>query len=158
MSNSKHCKTVILLKDSSKSDRKLAKVLGVSQATVSRMEHRLVKDGLIQHFTICPDLVKLGYEIMAISTVKTKLAPEILERGIKWMNKFPNIIFAARCEGKGANGLMVSLHRDYTDYSDFRSQNLQYWGDVIEDYDSLLISLKGTIAKPLSFRYLAQET
>lgn len=146
-----------LLKDSSRSDRKLARVLGVSQATVSRMRHRLVKEGYIHHFTFCPDLVKLGYEIMAISTVKTKLSPEILEKGKQWMNKYPNIIFSARAEGKGANGIMISLHKDYTDYSNFRSENLQYWGDVIEDYDSMLISLKGTIAKPFSFRYLAQQ-
>ncbi len=146
-----------LLKDSSRSDRKLAKVLGVSQATVSRMRHKLVKDGLIQHFTICPDLAKMGYEIMAISTVKTKMGPQILEKAKKWMNKYPNIIFAARCEDKGANRLMISIHKNYTDFSNFLSENLQYWGDIIEHTNTILISLKGTIAKPFSFRYLAQQ-
>ena len=35
-----------LLKDSKRSDRELAKVLGVSQPTVSRTRWRLVKEGI----------------------------------------------------------------------------------------------------------------
>lgn len=85
------------------------------------------------------------------------MSPDILEKGITWMDKHPNIIFAARCESRGANGMMISLHKDYADYSNFRAENLQYWGDIIEDHDTILISLKGTIAKPLSFRYLAEQ-
>jgi len=37
-----------LLKDSKKSDRQLAKILGVSQATVSRTRSRLVSEGMIK--------------------------------------------------------------------------------------------------------------
>jgi DNA-binding Lrp family transcriptional regulator len=44
-----------LLKDSKRSDRELAKVLGVSQPTVSRMRSRLVKEGVIRDFTVVPD-------------------------------------------------------------------------------------------------------
>ena len=61
-----------LLKDSKRSDRELAKVLDVSQPTVSRMRSRRVKEGVIREFTVIPDFVKLGYEIMAITCVKIK--------------------------------------------------------------------------------------
>jgi len=58
------------LKDSDRSDREIAKVLGVSQPTVSRLKSKLVKEGLIRHFSAIPDFAKMGYEIMAFSFVK----------------------------------------------------------------------------------------
>jgi len=147
-----------LLKDSKRTDRELAKVLGVSQPTVTRMRSRLVNEGAIKEFTVIPDLVKMGYEIMAISCVKKKTFPTKLEeKAMKWMEKYPNIIFAARAEGMGKNGVMISLHKSYTEFSKFVSQNLQYWGDEIDNYDTMLISLDGLIVKPLSLRYLAEE-
>jgi len=147
-----------LLKDSKRTDRELAKVLGVSQPTVTRMRSRLVNEGVIKEFTVIPDLVKMGYEIMAISCVKKKTFPTKLEeKAMKWMKKYPNIIFAARAEGMGKNGVMISLHKSYTEFSKFVSQNLQYWGDEIDNYDTMLISLDGLIVKPLSLRYLAEE-
>ncbi len=146
-----------LLKDSSRSDRSLAKVLGVSQATVSRMRNKLRRDGLIREFTVIPDFVKLGYELMVISSVKTKIKPELEEKAIKLMKKYPNVIFVARAEGMGKNGVMISLHKNYTDYSNFIAEHLLHWGDNLENYDTLLISLNGTIIRPFSLAYLAEQ-
>jgi len=145
-----------LLKDSHRSDRELAKVVGASQPTVTRMRSKLVKEGFIKEFTIIPDLVKLGYEIMAISCAKKRTIPEVSEKGARWMNKYPNIIFAARGEGMGKNGIMISLHRNYAEYSNFVEEQLKYWGDEIEAYDTMLVSLRGAVAKPLSVSYLAK--
>ena len=148
-----------LLKDSKRSDRQLAKVLGVSQPTVTRRRSGLVKEGVIREFTVIPDLVKMGYEIMAMSCVKTKkpLTAESSEECKKWMMSFPNVIFVANAEGMGKNGVMISLHKNYTEYSKFVREQLMHSGMKIEDYDSMLISLKGIIPKPLSLRYLAEE-
>jgi DNA-binding Lrp family transcriptional regulator len=145
-----------LLKDSKRSDREIAKVLGVSQPTVSRMRQRLVKEGMIREFTVIPDFVKMGYEIMAISSVKTRnpLTVEFVEERKNWMMRFPNIIFLANAEGRGKNGVMISIHKNYTEYSRFVMEQLPHWA---KDYDTMLISLKGIIAKPLSLRYLAEE-
>jgi len=145
-----------LLKNSKKSDRELAKVLGVSQPTVSRMRNKLVQEGLIQEFTVIPDLEKIGFEILAISVIKIKVTDEMVERAEKWMEKYPNIIFAAAAEGMGKNGVMLSLHKNYGAYCNFVRENLQYWEAAIEDYDTILVSLRGVIAKPLSLRYLAK--
>ena len=143
-----------LLKDSKRSDRGLAKVVGVSQPTVTRTRSRLVKEGVIKEFTIIPDFVKMGYEIMAISCVKTRTP---ITEEAKWMKKYPNIIFVANAEGMGKNGVIISLHKSYSDFSNFVSENSQYLGEEIQEYDSMLISLKGNIPKPLSLRYLAEE-
>ena len=146
-----------LLKDSKRSDRELAKVLGVSQPTVSRMRSRLVKEGIIQDFTIIPDFVKMGYEIMAINCFKSKNSKELAEKAKKWMLSKPNIIFAAAAQGMGKNGIMISLHRDYTDFSNFLAEVMAEDESVMEDYDTMLISLKERIAKPLSLKYLAEQ-
>jgi hypothetical protein len=57
----------------------------------------------------------------------------------------------------GKNGVMISLHKSYTDFSNFVTEQLRYWGDEITDYDTMLISLKGIIVKPLSLAYLAEQ-
>jgi len=146
-----------LLKDSKRSDRELAKVLGVSQPTITRMRSRLVEEGVIKEFTVIPDFVKMGYEIMAISCVKKKTPiTELSQETVDWMKKFPNVIFVANAEGMGKNGIMVSLHKSYTEFSKFVREQLQHWKEDIQDYDSMLISLKGIIPKPLSLKYLAE--
>jgi len=145
-----------LLKDSKRSDRELAKVLGTSQPTVTRMRNKLVRDGLIQQFSIIPDFQKMGFEIMAISSLKTKISPKSIEKAKQLTISRPNIIFAATAEGMGKNTVLISIHKNYLDYSNFCHDLLQESGDCIESYDSLLISLEGAILKPFSLKYLAE--
>lgn len=147
------------LKDSKRSDRELAKVVGVSQPTITRMRQRLVKEGAIKHFTAIPDFVKMGYEIMAISHIKTKAleVTELEEKAERHWKKFPNVILVSRAEGMGKNGVLISLHKSYADYSDFLTENLREWGDYIQEYETMLINLKGRIVKPLSLTYLGEQ-
>jgi len=126
-----------LLKDSKRSDREIAKVLGVSQPTVSRMRWRLEEEGWIKDFTIIPDFVKMGYEIMAISSFKSKTGKEITERSVKWTHAKPNIIFASRAHGMGKDAVKL--------------------GDYVRDHNSLLISLEERIVKPFSLTYLGEQ-
>ena len=145
------------LKGSKRTDRELAKVLGISQPTVTRTRQRLVEEGVIREFTIIPDFVKMGYEIMAICSFKSKRTKEMEERAIKLIKARPNILFAARAEGMGKNGVIISLHKNYTDFSNFLSDLRLEGGDDLQDYDTLLISLKEKAVKPLSLRYLAEQ-
>ena len=148
-----------LLKDSKRSDREIAKVVGVSQPTITRMRQRLVKEGVIRGFTVIPDFVKMGYEIMAISCLKTNRmrVVELEEKAEKYWKKYPNVIFVSRAEGMGKNGVLISLHKSYTDYSNFLTGNLREWGDDIQEYDSMLIDLNGRSVKPLSLTYLGEQ-
>ncbi len=56
----------------------------------------------------------------------------------------------------GKNAVMISIHRNYTDYSNFLTDLLFEGEGIIEDHDALLISLKGFIAKPFSLKYIAE--
>jgi DNA-binding Lrp family transcriptional regulator len=60
---------VELMKNSRRSDRELAKAIGCSQPTVSRLIKKLEKEGIVREYTIIPDFRKLGYEIMGITSI-----------------------------------------------------------------------------------------
>ena len=147
---------VELIKNSSRSDRKLARVLGTSQPTVTRMRNKLIKEGFIQEFTVIPDFAKMGLKIMAVTLTKIKSDPKLTERLTKCVMGKPDVIFCAECEGLGKNRVCISFHRNYADYSKFITKYITEWRDVIESYDTVLISIPGSIVKPPSLKYLAE--
>ena len=146
------------LKDSNRSDKQIAKVLGVSQPTVSRMRSRLLEEGLVRHFSAIPDFAKMGYEIMAFSFVKFKLdhVKEIEEKAKEWTQYHPEIIFSSRAEGMGMDAITVSLHKNYAEYKNFVMENKK-WRKFLSEAHYILVDLGGAVAKPLSFKYLAEK-
>jgi len=147
------------LRDSNRSDRQIAKVLGVSQPTVSRMRSRLLEEGLVRHFSAIPDFAKMGYEIMAFSFVKFNMeqVTEIEEKTKEWMQSHPEIIFSSRAEGMGMDAVTVSLHKNYAEYMNFLMENKKKWGKFMAEAQYILVDLGGDVAKPLSFKYLAEK-
>ena len=147
-----------LLKNSKKSDRELGRVLGVSQPTVSRTRAKLEKDRVIQEYTIIPDFTKLGFELMAITTSMFKVprTKEIMAKATAYMKQFPNILFSSRAQGMKKDAVIISLHQDFTDYENFMVTLKTDWADNVEDMESILVSLKGFVAKPFSLKYLAE--
>lgn len=110
-----------MLINSKKSDREIAKHLGLSQATISRLRTRLEKEGYIKTYTIVPDFVKLGYEILAFTFIKMKSYPtpeeaqKMVQHGKEWVGKHSNVIFASDGEGLGGKDvIMISFHRNYS--------------------------------------------
>ena len=141
-----------MMKNSKRSDREIAKIIGVSQPTITRMRQRLEKTGYIQDYTIIPDLEKLGFEIAAFTFLdKNALG----EKADKWIESNSKILFAATGDGlNGKNSVMVSLHKDYTDYSKFISDFRSKWGTNMRDIDSFLVPLRGGLSKRFSFSYI----
>lgn len=147
------------LKDSNRSDRQIAKALGVSQATVSKMKRELLEEGLLKNFSAIPDLAKMGYEIMAISFVKfnMKQMMKIENETKQWMQDHSEIIFSARTEGMGMDAVNISLHKDYAAYQKFLTYNKKKWPNMMAEVQYVVIDLVGGIAKPFSFEYLAEK-
>ena len=146
-----------LLKNSKQSDRNLAKILKVSQPTITRARHKLEKSGMIQDYTIIPNFRKMGFEILALTFVKMRpeiLTPEVMEEAKKYATRFPNAIFASTGEGLGMTGVIISFHKDYTDYH--RKVNLLRvnWKDFTDDIQSFVVSIGEGEFKKFSISYL----
>jgi len=146
-----------LLKNSKRSDRDIAKILKVSQPTLTRARHKLEKDGMIRDYTVIPDFRKMGFEILALTFVKMRseiLTPEVMEEARKYAVKWPNAIFASTGEGLGMTGVIMSFHQDYTDYH--RKLNLLRvdWKEFTEDIQSFVVSLEEGELKRFSLTYL----
>ena len=145
------------LKDSKRSDRELAKVVGVSQPTITRMRSRLVRKVLIQVFTIIPDFVKMGFDIFALTFVKMRpavITPNVMQEAKKYAANFPNAIFSSTGEGLGMTGVVISFHKDYTDYHHHLNLLRVDWKDFLEDTQSFIVSLKEGEFKRFSLTYL----
>ncbi len=145
------------LRDSKRSDREIAEVLGVSQPTVTRTRKRLVTTGIIREFTVMPNFDKMGYEIMAIISFRLNMSKDSKQRLAKWAKARPNIIFGAEALGNGTNGVLISLHKSYTDLFKFIKGMRVDLGDSLKEYSLLFVSLEDSIIKPLSPKYIAED-
>jgi DNA-binding Lrp family transcriptional regulator len=150
-----------LIRNSRRSDRELAKVLHVSQPTVTR-RRALVEKELIDGYTAIPRWEKLGYELFAITFVKIKAViaskekySDTRKKGLEWMTKQPCIIMSGACRGMGVDSFMISIHKSYKDYDEFLRNHKLELGEFVEDVQSILVNLSGKeILKTLSFRCL----
>jgi DNA-binding Lrp family transcriptional regulator len=154
-----------LMKNSRRSDRDLAKILDVSQPTVTRMRKKLETSNYLLEYTIIPNLVKLGFEIVAFTFLniartcpEPSMSPEeFMQKTHRWIEKNKNVIFSGTGEGiRGKNSVMVSLHRDFTDYTRFVSEFRRQWAKNVLDVEGFIVTLKGKMPKSFSLRHLEQ--
>jgi DNA-binding Lrp family transcriptional regulator len=148
-----------LMKNSRRSDRELAKAIGVSQPTVSRMIQKFEKEGIIQEYTAIPNLGKLGMEIVAIVLFKLKLPSQSdpstrIGKAEEFVEKHPNLIFASSGIGLSSDRVGISVHKDYSDYAKFIRDVREYSGPY-EIVDTFLMSYKSdSIPRSLSLKTL----
>jgi DNA-binding Lrp family transcriptional regulator len=151
---------VELLRNSKASDRTLGKKLGVSQPTVTRARSKMEHEKLIRSYTIMPDWRKLGFEIFALTFVKMDpkvMSTELVGKVKDYANKFNNSFFASTGEGLGMTGVIMSLHKDYRDYSQKLALFRRDWGQYMTDIQSfVMVTDEGTI-KEFSFRYFGED-
>jgi DNA-binding Lrp family transcriptional regulator len=146
-----------LIKGARRSDRELAKVLKISQPTITRKRRRLETEGLILEYTIIPNLAKMGYEILAFTFLAfTEVRPELMEEAREWTKKQPNIVFAGDGEGLSMNSMFMSVHKNYASFSNLITKLRQDWQPNLKDVQSFILSVDRPelIVKPFSFRYL----
>ena len=147
-----------LLKNSKRSDRVLAGVLGVSQPTITRTRHKLERQGVIREYTIFPDFAKMGFEVLAVTFVKMR--PEILleetkDRVRKYAAKFPNVIFAYGGKGMGMTGAIISFHSNYTDYQKQLNRLRFDLKDITEHIETFIVAIGEGAYKRFSLSYLS---
>ena len=116
-----------LMRNSRRSDRELAKAVGVSQPTISRMIKKLENEGYIKEYTIVPDFRKLGYHLIALIFVKLKqgLSSDEIEEARRMARESLKagsleVVMLERGIGLGYDGVFISLHKDYASYLELK--------------------------------------
>jgi DNA-binding Lrp family transcriptional regulator len=137
-----------LIKNSRRSDRDLAKLLAVSQPTITRARSRLEKEGVIKECTTIPDYVTLGFQIMSVTFVKLK--SPMSEDALKNVGKIAQAmlkenptptILAMTGLGCDADRVVIAFHRDYSEYETFSRELRSHPALTVEDVRSFLINL-----------------
>jgi DNA-binding Lrp family transcriptional regulator len=154
-----------LMKNSRRSDRELAKAIGTSQPTVTRIRNRLEKEGYIKEYTMLPDFKKLGFEIMALMLVRyskemTAEQYEKVKRAAKeYEKKNPRaVLMAVRGMGLGFDRAFISFHENYASYANtlYELQE-QLPFNAVAGVDSFLVNLAGEEHyQPFTFFTVAQ--
>ena len=154
-----------LMKNSRRSDRELAKAIGASQPTSTRIRTKLEKEGYIKEYTIVPRFSKLGYHILALTFLKLemKVSNEELEKVKKSVpeqlakSQF-GVVLLKTGMGLGFDSVIISFHEDYASYDNFRSTIKKTTLADILDLQVFLINLDDESRYlPLTFSILANH-
>ena len=124
-----------LMKDSRRSDRELAHVMGVSQPTVSRIIKKLQKGGVIKEYTVIPDFRKLGFEILAITFLALEKEPQP-----GTIAALENVLMFESGLGLRYSHVVISLHEHYSSYAEFQIR-LKHDLSTVRDSESFLVNL-----------------
>jgi DNA-binding Lrp family transcriptional regulator len=137
-----------LMKNSRRSDRELARVLGTSQPTVSRMIGRLEKEGIIKEYTMIPDFIKLGYQIMGVSfgrldePQRNGTTAESLKAVAETEQKHPYAsLMAVRGSGMEKDAMFITFYRNYAAYAEALQVAKQIPHVSIDSLESFLVDL-----------------
>jgi Lrp/AsnC family leucine-responsive transcriptional regulator len=155
-----------LMKNSRRSDRELARAIGVSQPTVSRMIKKLERAGIVREYTIVPDFVKLGYHILALTFVKLKKEAgteeirrmkETIQTDLEGGGPLEVVMFE-RGLGLECSAVLASFHEDYSSYTRLKEKTKNYGCLDFSGCQSFLISLDDRVHyRPLTFSTLAKH-
>jgi DNA-binding Lrp family transcriptional regulator len=171
------------MKNSRLSDRELAKKVGCSPPTVTRIRQKFEQDGVIKEYTIIPDFNKLGLGLMALTF--SRFASPLEEKKRKEVKKYyrdkseeerakgkeasQQIVMQELGRGLGYSGVTISFHKDYESFVEFIKQaELNAHVELksckkpfpileIDKIESFLIDLNNTNYLPLTFSAVARH-
>jgi len=154
-----------LMRNSRRSDRELAKAVGVSQPTISRMIKKLENEGYIKEYTIVPDFRKLGYHLIALIFVKLKqgLSSDEIEEARRMARESLKagsleVVMLERGIGLGYDGVFISLHKDYASYLELKKSCRQFSFLELSKFETFLVNLDDKVRyRPLTFSTLAKH-
>jgi DNA-binding Lrp family transcriptional regulator len=150
-----------LMKDSHRSDRQLAKSLGVSQPTVTR-RRAMLEENYIEGYTVIPKFGQIGFEMAALTFIKSKLKfkignekAEALKKMKEWYIKQPNVILVLDGRGMGWDAVCISLHENFADFANFiRAHDAELSEWVVESQTFHADLKAGITIKPFHLKYL----
>jgi DNA-binding Lrp family transcriptional regulator len=150
-----------LMKDSHRSDRQLAKSLGVSQPTVTR-RRAMLEENFIEGYTVIPKFGQIGFEMAALTFIKSKLKSktgdektEAFKKMREWYMKQPNVILVLDGRGMGWDAVCISLHENFANFADFIRAHDSELSEWVVESQTFHADLKaGITIKPFHLKYL----
>jgi len=128
-----------LLKNSKMSDREIAKKLNTAQSTITRTRKRLEKK-IIKTYTALPDLSKLDIKLSSVTFGKCNRSKKDIIKCLGALSdKYPRIIFTGEGEGMGNTCMVVSLHKDFNDFTKFKGEFRSWCKGIKDAIESFLI-------------------
>ena len=156
-----------LIRNSRRSDRELAKALGTSQPTATRIRTKLEKEDYVKEYTVIPNLGKLGFTILAMTFLKLDVKRSNIQTDVSRFREIhydvlsknnSSILFVKRGRGLGYDAVVLSLHSDYASCDDFQTFIRQNMSESLIDLTTFLMNLKEEInSLPFSFSLLANQ-
>lgn len=153
-----------LMKNSRRSDRDLARVLGISQPTVTRLRNKLEKEGIIREYAVIPDFSKLGYEILAVTFVLSRpLDKEQVEKAKRVLLEDEGrenfeYIMMERGVGSGFDGVDITLHKDLSSFQEYLRWLRGLDFIEVEKIQFVIVNLKEEVKyRPLTFSAIAKQ-
>jgi DNA-binding Lrp family transcriptional regulator len=156
-----------LIKNSRRSDRELAKAIGASQPTATRIRTKLEKEGYVKEYTTLPSFIKIGYTILAFTLLKLDVKSSLPQKDLAEFRKMHYdvlgkntnaVVLAKRGMGLGYDAIIVSLHQDYPSCDKFRTFVRQTMKERIIDMDTFLLNLEEEEnSLPFSFATIASQ-
>jgi DNA-binding Lrp family transcriptional regulator len=153
-----------LMKNSRINNGKLAKAVGVTPNTVTRIIKTLERKGLVQEYTMIPNFGKIGYTILAMTFVKLKrsLSDQDIEQAKKLIRETAKVmplevIMLERGMGMDFDGVIISYHTSLSSHMRFLDL-LKGTGYInVEKLEAFRVNLQDHVRFiPLSFSLLAQ--
>ena len=160
-----------LMKNSHRSDSELAKAIGVSTLTVSRMIAKLEQDKVIREFAMIPDFSQLGFKIMAVIFLKLErngapLTPRQLEEMFSDATKLEKddprpFLLVETGVGLSHDMMVVALFHSFSEYVGYlRMIKAESFSELSPYFkagniESFLIDLEVKHYQPLSLSRLA---
>jgi DNA-binding Lrp family transcriptional regulator len=140
-----------LVKNSRRSDRELAKAIGTSQPTATRVRIKLEKEGYVKEYTAIPSFSKIGYSILAMTFVKLDLKLSQTKKELEAfkemhymeISKNPTaVVLMKRGMGLGYDVVILSIHQDYASCDQFRDNIRESMKSWVSNMDTFLINIK----------------
>jgi hypothetical protein len=77
----------------------------------------------------------------------------------QWMMKQPNVILAVDGQGMGWDGVCVSFHKSYSDFTEFIRKHDSELSDLLIDSQTFIADTSPTTTrKPFHLKYLEKAT
>lgn len=152
-----------LMRNSRRSDKELARLLGTSRSVVSRLIKKLEKEGCIGEYTVIPNFSRLGFGVMAVTLIKGEKAfsmeeyDEVMKAGVE-LDKHESLPVVMVVKGLGSNYdvMIISFHKGYSDYRGMVANLRQVSCMDSADVQSLIVDLADyTRYRPFTFSALA---